>query len=89
MSAAPNLIIESVDFYFVWTKTGRPPRFRHNTFEEACAEADRLANLKPHGKKYIVLRGLRKCHVPPDTDARISPSQTAAAASVHPEVHHV
>lgn len=56
------LIIEECEFWFVWTKTGRIPRFTHNTAAGAEAEADRLAHKHP-GKKYVVLRGYRKCRV--------------------------
>lgn len=59
-----DLIVEPVEFWFVWTKTGHIPRHCHNTQAEAEAEADRLARLVPHGKKFIVLRAVRKCHVP-------------------------
>ena len=50
---------ENVDFWMVWTKTGRSPRFTHNTEEAAVREAQRLA-LKHPGKKFIVLWARRK-----------------------------
>lgn len=59
-----DLVIEPCEFWFVWTKTGRIPRFTHNTKEAAEAEADRLARKHAGGKKFIVLQGYRKCHVP-------------------------
>lgn len=77
-----DLIIEDCEFWFVWTKTGHIPRRCHNTQTEAEAEAERLARLVPHGKKYIVLRALRKCHVSPDSDAHM-PSVLPAGARVH------
>ena len=39
--------------FFVWTKTGRRPRYAHDTQESAVTEARRLAELNP-GKKFIV-----------------------------------
>lgn len=77
-----ELIIEPVEFYFVWTKTGHVPRHCHNTLEAAEAEASRLARLKPYGKKYIVLRAINKRHVLPD--AVESPS-IPVRAGVHSE----
>lgn len=67
---SPALIIEACEFWFVWTKTGHIPRKAHNTQASAEAEADRLASLKPHGKKYIVLKGFRKCHVARDVGTK-------------------
>lgn len=84
-----DLIIEDCEFWFVWTKKGHFPRFVHNTQAAAEAEADRLAQLKPHGRKFIVLRGYRKCHVP--AALAVAPSgasclpQNAVAASAHLE----
>lgn len=78
-----DLIVEPCEFWFVWTKTGHIPRRCHNTQAEAEAEADRLAGLLPHGKKYIVLRGYRKCHIPPAPGHDLT---TAAPASVHSQV---
>lgn len=72
-----DIVIEEVEFYFVWTKTGHIPRKVHQTLADAEAEADRLAGLRPHGKKYIILRAIRKCHFPPATD--LIPSLTAPA----------
>lgn len=78
-----GLIIEQVEFYYVWTKTGHVPRRAHSTQAAAEAEADRLASLTPHGKKYIVLRAYRKCHVARDSTGQ-SP-HLAAGACVHSE----
>ena len=80
----PDLITEPCEFWMVWTKTGHIPRRMHNTQAEAEAEADRLASLKPYGKKYIVLRGYRKCHIP--QDAPDCDSSLTAPASVHEQV---
>lgn len=76
-----TLVVQECEFWFVWTKTGHIPRRCHNTQAEAEAEADRLARLIPHGKKYIVLRAYRKSHVPSDGTG-LSPL-VAAGASVH------
>jgi hypothetical protein len=82
-----ELITEACEFWMVWTKTGHKPRHMHQTEASAIAEAERLASLKPHGKKFIVLRGYRKCHVPAETAApslaSCSTPLLAEAASVH------
>lgn len=70
-----TLIVEPCEFWFVWTKTGHIPRRHHHTQAEAEAEADRLAKLKPYGKKYICLRAYRKCHVVADD---------SCASHIHP-----
>lgn len=57
--AGGNLVSEKPTFWFVWTKTGRIPRFTHHTEEAARREADRLARANP-GKKYIVLQAIEK-----------------------------
>lgn len=58
-----ELVIEDCKFWMVWTKTGHPPRRTHAMQSSAEDEADRLARKFP-GRKFIVLRGERKCHVP-------------------------
>lgn len=55
MSQSAEIILEPVEFFFVWTKKGRVPRFTHQTRESASAEAIRLAEKHP-GRKFIVLR---------------------------------
>lgn len=52
----PNapLLHQPKDQWCIWTKTGRRPRYYHNSHEEAMAEAERLA-LKHPGKKFIVM----------------------------------
>lgn len=62
------LIAEGVDFYMVWTKTGRVPRYAHSTRESAVHEAERLAEIHP-GKKFIVLKAESKHSVPAETQA--------------------
>lgn len=57
-----NVTEESCEFWCVWTKTGRIPRFAHDTEALAKAEAERLAHVKP-GKKFIVMRAYHKVHV--------------------------
>jgi hypothetical protein len=54
---------EPVEFWFIWTKTGRPPRFVHDTEAGALTEAARLSRLHP-GRKFIVLRAEHKLHCP-------------------------
>lgn len=56
---AEGLMTEPAAFWFVWTKTGHVPRFAHDSFEAAQAEARRLALLRP-GKKFIVLQAIEK-----------------------------
>lgn len=56
---APDLIVEAVDFSFVWTKKGALPRVTHHREDVALAEAERLARKNP-GAKYIVLRAHTK-----------------------------
>lgn len=51
------------EFWMVWTKAGRPPRFRHNLRESALVEAKRLALANP-GRTFIVMRGEEKFRVP-------------------------
>ena len=48
--------------YFVWTKTGRRPRYAHDTHESALKEARRLATANP-GRKFIVQQFLDKVSV--------------------------
>lgn len=62
-AASRALIEEGVDFYMVWTKTGRVPRYAHGYREAAEAEAKRLALLSP-GKKFIVLHSVSKHSAP-------------------------
>lgn len=54
-------------FWFVWTKTGRVPRFAHDSFEAATAEAERLATIHP-GKTFIVLEAVQKIAAAPVED---------------------
>jgi hypothetical protein len=54
-----NKTVEFSGKFFVWTKTGRRPRFSHDTREQAVAEAERLAAATP-GKKFIVQQFLEK-----------------------------
>ena len=61
-AAAPELKVEGVDFFYVWTKSGRTPRYAWTTQAEAEGEAERLARQHP-GRKYIVLRAVAKFSV--------------------------
>lgn len=75
----PNLLIEDMDAWFVWTKTGHGPKFVHHTAASAEAEAERLAGLNP-GKKFIVMRAYRKVSVSvPEPVAVEAPAQIAEA----------
>jgi hypothetical protein len=53
------VISEPVEFWFVWTKKGRVPRFAHHTQESAMDEAIRLARKRPDCK-FIVLKATHK-----------------------------
>ena len=53
---------EPIEFYFVWTKKGRVPRFTHDTYQSAHDEATRLVRLYP-SKKFIVLKAIEKIGV--------------------------
>jgi len=66
--ANPLLKMEPTEFWFVWTKNGRVPRFVHHTAELAEAEATRLAAKFP-GRKFIVLRAYAKFSVAPAVEA--------------------
>lgn len=59
-----SLKMEAVEFWTVWTKKGRIPRFLHQSAESAEKEATRLAGLNP-GKKFIVLRAYAKFSTEP------------------------
>jgi hypothetical protein len=48
--------------FFVWTKSGRAPRYRHETRASAIVEAERLAKENP-GRKFIVQQFLEKVSV--------------------------
>lgn len=54
-----NCIIEGSEKWFVWTKTGRTPKFAHDTEASALEEAQRLA-FKCPGKKFHVMRSVAK-----------------------------
>lgn len=54
---------ETTEFWCVWTKRGKNPKFIHPTEESATEEAKRLA-LKRPGQKFIVLRATDKYRVP-------------------------
>ena len=54
---------EPVEFWFVWTKHGKVPRYTHTTEESALAEAARLAVVR-RGAKFIVLKAVHKLSVP-------------------------
>jgi hypothetical protein len=60
---ATDLVVEPVDFSFVWTKKGHLPRVAHHREDAALAEAERLARKNP-GTKFIVLRAVHKLHIP-------------------------
>lgn len=60
--AKSEVVWEDCEFWFVWTKTGRIPRFTHHIEAMAIAEAERLARKRP-GAKFIVLRAYRKVRV--------------------------
>lgn len=62
MASESETIWEGQDKWFVWTKTGRNPKFVHDTREAASAEAERLAVLHP-GKKFHVLHAVSKVGV--------------------------
>lgn len=69
MAEAAALIVEPAEFWFVWTKTGRVPRFAHDTRAKAEQEAMRLARLHPD-RKFIVLAAETKFSAqPPQTEA--------------------
>lgn len=55
---------ETSDFWFVWTKRGRVPRYAHGSYKSALAEAERLAVIHPD-RKFIVLKGVDKISVKP------------------------
>jgi hypothetical protein len=67
MSAQVN--VEKVSTYCIWTKTGHRPTAFHNSLAIANAEANRLA-LKNPGKKFIVMRMMRKFGAVVATDAQ-------------------
>lgn len=54
-----DITLEPVKFFMVWTKTGRSPKFIHETFEGAHTEAVRLS-LEIPGRKFIVLEAVEK-----------------------------
>jgi hypothetical protein len=57
------MIREPMGGWFVWQKNGRRPNYKHDTYESAATEAQRLA--KEHvGKKFIVLQMVAKFHEP-------------------------
>lgn len=62
---------ETACFYFIWTKTGRVPRFTHHTYAQAEKEAKRLA-LKSPGNKYIILKAQSKFSAVLENDAATS-----------------
>lgn len=52
-------------FFIVWCPAGHyPPSVRHETLEDASAEAARLAGNNP-GKEFFVLAARRRVMVPP------------------------
>ena len=55
----PVIRTEPCQFWFVWTKRGRVPRYAHSSYTDACNEAMRLARKHP-GRKFIVLEGVAK-----------------------------
>ena len=62
-----DVIQQDAEFWFVWTKTGRVPRYAHGSAQAARNEAIRLAAKHP-GRKFIVLRALSKFVAVPDAD---------------------
>lgn len=42
-------------FYMVWNENREPPRVRHDSFEKAKAEADRIATIHPGDKVHILV----------------------------------
>lgn len=60
---APDLRLEAVDFWLVWSKHGHLPRVTHHTEAAAVREAERLAR-KHLGRKFIVLRAIHKISLP-------------------------
>lgn len=75
-----DLHIEPASFWFVWTKTGRVPRFAHDTLEGAQQEAIRLARQHP-GQKFIVLEATNKFWVPAVMDGELVEPETAEQAA--------
>jgi hypothetical protein len=65
MSEGLKIVRQEKGEFFVWTKSGRPPRFAHPTQEAAEKEAERLAKLNP-GKKFIVMGCLCKISAVPE-----------------------
>jgi hypothetical protein len=59
----PDIRLETVDFWFVWSKHGHLPRVTHHTEAAAVREAERLARKNP-GRKFIVLRAEHKLSLP-------------------------
>lgn len=57
------MIREPMGGWFVWNKDGHRPRYKHDSYESAAEEAQRLAREAP-GKKYIVLQMVAKFSEP-------------------------
>ena len=52
-------------FFIVWSPEGTsPPKFRHPSFDDASAEAARLASVHM-GRKFFVMEARRSVTVPP------------------------
>lgn len=52
--------METRKFWFVWNENGRNPTYKHQTFDSAKIEAERLANLNP-GQTFVVLESRAEC----------------------------
>jgi hypothetical protein len=57
------LEVEPCEFWMLWTKDGRLPRFIHSTYQAAEAECERLCRKFP-GKKFIILEAVSKRRLP-------------------------
>lgn len=71
-----QLMYEYNGGFFIWTKTGRRPRYRHETHESALKEATRLAKLNP-GQKFIVQEFHEKVFVEVETPSATDGEVTA------------
>ena len=67
-----SALTEDASFYMIWTKKGHKPRFIHPNFDEAQAEAHRLARLTP-GAKFIILKAVCKISVAAPAAGQVEP----------------
>jgi hypothetical protein len=47
-------MIETPPFWVVWSPTGRPPVYQHETIESAGQEAERMARANPGSEFYVL-----------------------------------